>query len=359
MHRLRGHCVLRICLAALGLYLGSGLGVPTRDLATRGLDFGARVAAAQPAGPKPKANDEAKDKARDAFKQGAKAFEDKQYERALQLMQQAESFFHAPTHVLYIARSEAALKRLGKARAAYRTIVDEELPPGASQGFIDARKTAANELQELEARMPKITLLLSPKPLPKDVSVTMNGAPVSPEQLRQTFIVEPATYVFEAKSPTLEAGRVTVDAAERTTTEVRLALRPIGQRNDESGSSVVTNDSSWPVMKIASLPLMILGGGGLVAGGVLGALHFVRRQEADDKFESCGAPCESEITDLDNQGTTFGNVAIGALVGGAALVTTGIVLFVLAPNPASDAAPPPTVGLRLSPTFVSLELRGL
>lgn len=306
----------------------------------------------------PAVDEDAKAKARDSFKQGAKAFEDKQFDRALLLLQQAESYFHAPTHVLYIARTHAAQGKLGAARAAYRSVAEEALPPGASQGFIDAKRAAADELTALEARMPKITLIVTPKPLPRNVSVTMNGAPVPPADLTQTFVVEPATYVFEAKSATLEAGRVTVDAAERTTTEVRLALHPIGQSNNESGSSVVSTGSTWPVMKIASMPLMILGGGGLVAGGVLGALHFVRRGEAQDKFDECGSSCQGETLDLDNQGTTFGNAAIGALVGGAALLTTGIVLFVLAPSPASDAAPPITsVGISLSPSFVSVEVR--
>lgn len=348
--------VLGLLLFSLHLPLGLSLGLPL---------LGALVlcpgeASAQPKPPAGPGDDEAKKKARDAFKQGAKALEDKDFERAISLLQQAESYFHAPTHLLYIARTQAAQGKLGAARATYRAVAEEQLPPGASQGFIDAKKAAADELTALEARMPKITLIVTPKPLPRGVSVTMNGAPVPVADLTRTFIVEPASYVFEAKSPTLEAGRVTVDAAERTTTEVRLALHPIGQSNNESGSSVVVSTgSTWPVMKIAGMPLMILGGGGLIAGGVLGALHFVRRQEAEDKFQECGSSCQSETLDLDNQGTTFGNAAIGALVGGAALLTTGIVLFVLAPSPASDAAPPTSVGIQLSPGFVSVQVRAL
>ena len=69
---------------------------------------------------------------------------------------------------------------------------------------------------------PKVIVHVEPKQ-PPDLTVLMNGAAL--ELIGKAFELDPGSYVFEAKGGGLVAGRVTVEAAERTTTEVRLVLR--------------------------------------------------------------------------------------------------------------------------------------
>ena len=78
-------------------------------------------------------------------------------------------------------------------------------------------------------------------------------------------------------------------------------------------------------------------------------LHFVRASEADDKYAECFASCQAEVESLDAESATFGSAAIGLLAGGAALLTTGIILFAVAPSGASDDAPATAVQLELFP----------
>lgn len=317
---------------------------------------GLRDAAAQKAAPGAKTPDP-KEQARTLFKEGASAVEAKRFEEGLQKLEQAEALFHAPTHVLFIARAQVGLKRYLAAKASYEKLTSETLPPKTSDVFVDAQKSGKAELAELVAKIPKIVLRVAPSQ-PPDLAITMNGEAVSVTSIGTPIEVEPGSYVFEAKGGGLVSGRVTVDAAERTTSEVKLVLSADGTASTSQISTTAqTASGDWPPMKIASLPLMILGGAGLAVGGAMGALHFVRGAEADDKFDTCGSDCRTEVEDLDKQSALFGNVAIGALAGGAALLATGVVLFILAPSgPSDEAAPDKTaIRVRVSPTGLGID----
>ncbi|MBK6520774.1 MAG: hypothetical protein IPM79_39655 [Polyangiaceae bacterium] len=306
----------------------------------------ASVALAQPKAP---AAASAKDEARELFKKGTAALDAKQYTEAAELLRQAEERFHAPTHLLYLARAQSGMKQLLAAKATYEKLRDEQLPPKTSDAFVDAQKQAVKELEELTQRLPKVVVRVEPSAA--DAVVTMNGETLAAEKLGPELPIDPGKYTFEAKASGLESGRVTVEAAERTTTEVKLVLVPIGGQQKSGTSTVKTNDAAapWTPMKIASVPMMGLGGAALAAGGALGALHFVRASEADDKYAECFASCQAEVESLDAESATFGSAAIGLLAGGAALLTTGIILFAVAPSGASDDAPATAVQLELFP----------
>lgn len=298
---------------------------------------------------------DSKTKARDLFKAGAKAIEQGKHAEGLPLLEQAEALFHAPTHLLFIARAQAALGKLLEARDSYKKLVDEQLPASASDAFKDAQATGSTELAALDRRIPKLVVKPRPENAP-GLEITMNGEKLGPERLGVPFDVGPGSFTFKARADGLEASNVTVDAVERSTTEVRLVLHPFGQKGlDDSGSSVVeTKQGDWPPIKVAGVGLMAGGGAALAAGGVMGALHFLRTGEADDKFAECRASCREEVESLDADAALFGNLAIGLLAAGGAVLGTGIVLFVVAPKGASDEAPPP-VTFNVAPGFVSLE----
>jgi hypothetical protein len=308
-----------------------------------------RYAFAQKAG-------DSKSKARDLFKAGAKAIEQGKHAEGLPMVEEAEALFHAPTHLLWIARGKVGMNQLLDARDTYKKLIDEQLPASASDAFKEAQATASTELSTLDKRIPK--LIVRPRPEnAAGLEVKMNGDALAPDRLGVPFDVAPGSFTFQARANGLEASNVTVDAVERSTTEVRLVLHPFGQKGSEdSGASVVkVKQEDWPPMKIAGVALMAGGGAALAAGGALGALYFVRTSEADDKFDECGASCRPEVESLDADAALFGNLAIGLLAGGGAVLGTGIVLFAVAPSD-SDAAPP-AVTFNVTPGFVSLSGR--
>lgn len=313
--------------------------------------------AAQAQGKPSAAEAAAKDEARELFKKGTAALDAKRYDEAVDLLRQAEERFHAPTHLLYMARAQVGAKKLLGAKATYEKLRDEKLPAKTSDAFVDAQKQSVKELEELALRIPKISLRVEPSPA--DAVITMNGEALAADKIGPEMAIDPGKYTFEAKAAGLESGRVTVEAAERTTTEVKLVLVPIGGKQQSGTSTVKTSSASgaWSPMKIASVPLMGLGGAGLVVGGALGALHFVRASEADDKYAECFATCREEVESLDQESATFGSAAIGALAGGAALLATGIVLFAVAPSGSSDEAPEAALRVELLPGGAALSGR--
>ena len=80
--------------------------------------------------------------ARDLAKKGAEAFVAGNHAEALDFMTRAEALVHAPPHLLYIARAQAALGKLVAARETYLKVTREELPASAPRAFKDAQSQA-------------------------------------------------------------------------------------------------------------------------------------------------------------------------------------------------------------------------
>ncbi|MGC4065119.1 MAG: hypothetical protein QM784_10830 [Polyangiaceae bacterium] len=64
----------------------------------------------------------------------------------------AEKLVHAPTHLLYIARSNVKLGYLVRAQEAYQQLIREQLGASAPQAFRDAQGAAERELAESRRR---------------------------------------------------------------------------------------------------------------------------------------------------------------------------------------------------------------
>lgn len=269
-----------------------------------------------------------KDAARALAKDGIKAYDDGDATHALELLKQAEALFHAPPHLLYIARSQAKLGHLLEARATYQKLAGETLDKKSPDQFVTAQATGQKELGEISARIPKISLKTAPV-APSGLTITRNGAPEQAGVLE----VDPGSYTFTAKADGgLDAKPVTIQARERETIDVELRLvapvvvKPVEVSHKPNG------------LRILSIATMAVGAAGLVGGGALAGLSVAKRGEADDAFDACEASmgkghCSGSlaagVTELDDTATTFGNAGIGALVGGGVLVGTGVALFVV------------------------------
>ena len=276
------------------------------------------------------AADDPKAQARQLFERGAKAVQEGSASEGVALLEQAEALFHAPTHWLYLARGRARLGQLVAAREVYQKLAAEPLSPTASKGFRDAKARGIEELAGLEERLPKIVVSVQPTGA-EGLQIERDGASFDLSELGRPVAVDPLPTSLSARASGLEAGKVTVNPAERTTTEVRLLLHPIGQA-DAPPSLVSVVDTGWSPIRVAGVSLLAVGGGVLAAGGVFGALHFSTSAGADDRYSECNT-CESEVTTLDRRAALFGNLGIGLLAGGAALFGGGIVLYASGGSP--------------------------
>jgi hypothetical protein len=252
---------------------------------------------------------------------------------------------HAPTHLLLLARAEARLGRLVEAEEAYLKLRNEELPDGAPRPFMRAKEAAQHELDALEPRLPKLTVLVNGADA-KEVSLTIDGAPASAAFLGFAMPIDPGSHTIAGTTHAGSSAPVTVSIGEGSTLSVTL-------RFTESGASIAPTAPAAPQPLLrASTPERIaeppppqepgglpvaawtsigVGAAGAIAAGVFVLLNRIDRTDADNDCGSSGCPLskQAQIQSLDGQADTAATLAWVGLGVAAAGVGTGVALLVV------------------------------
>ncbi|HEY3256628.1 MAG TPA: hypothetical protein VGJ91_21875, partial [Polyangiaceae bacterium] len=166
--------------------------------------------------------------ARDAANNGRAAFDAGKYEKAIDYLSRAEQLVHSPTHLLFIARSQAKLGRLVAAHETYLKISRETLPPNAPKAFVSAQNAAEQEQDVLDDRLPSVTVTLAGATSAPDVSVQMDGTLLPAAMIGIPLPADPGEHVFKASGPTITSEPVSVKLAEAAKQNVTLTLRSTG-----------------------------------------------------------------------------------------------------------------------------------
>jgi hypothetical protein len=174
---------VRALLCALAL---AAVGAPTRSARAGGPSFADREAARTLAG------------------QGYELFEAGKLPRAIELFRQAEARFHAPPHLLYVARAQVKLGKMLEAEATYKLVTDEKLAPDAPGPFKEAQVSARIELTTLKALVPTLTIALEGEP-PSGTRVLLDGEPFDARQLGVATRQNPGPHTVIAQAPGLPA----------------------------------------------------------------------------------------------------------------------------------------------------------
>ncbi len=313
------------------------------------LAVGVTSAAAPPvaAAPTTKPKDP-KDQARELAKDGIKAYDAGDATKSLELFTQAEGFFHAPTHTLYIARSQAKLGKLVEAKATYLKLAAEDLGNKPIEIFAKAKESGKTELAALDARIPRIGIEVVPADA-SGLSVTLDGEELPADKRKGTLEVNPGTYTLVARGNGLETKPEVIEAKEGAVIPVTLRIpKPVTKAPPPPPKATPLRG-----IGVASL---VMGGAGLIAGGVLGGLSFPTRDDATALFDKCEADLgrghctgarADEVTATDDKATAFGNIGIGFLIGGAVFTGVGVGLVVVGgkkPADESQALIEPVIG---------------
>ena len=316
--------------------------------------------------------------ARSAADAGADAFDQGQYERAIELFGRAEQLVHAPTHELFMARSLAKLGRLVEAHEAYMKILNEQLPADAPKAFKSARTQAEDEIGGVEARLAHVT-----------VTVRGEGATAAAVRIDQTDVpaaeqgipipMDPGTHVFSARAGELRSDERTVTLSEGWKTSIALTLRdpaagPVDAPAAENPPSGATSNEVSPdrtqARKHTSARRIVaytsLGVAAVTAGVgayfAVSAFHF--RHEADT-LSACNATAEGCTEDAkiaanehERKGDTARNWTIGLYATTAAALTTGIVLLATEPRSSTSKAFGPLRNFRVVAGFATVTAFG-
>ena len=296
--------------------------------------------------------------ARAAAEAGADAFDAGKWQNAITFFEKAEALFHAPPHLLYIARAQAKLGKLVESRETYLKLKRERLPAKAPAAFREAQDAASRELAALEPRIPYLTVSVD-HPEGATVAVTMSGAPMPTALVGVPHPVNPGTYEIVASMPGAQSAPSKIVLAEGAKDSVLLTLTPASDTvlpadaaAHAAGAGFVQVGTPNPAAEESS------GVNGYVVGEIAGATVGVagiglgiffaldaqsKRNDANDLCSlgpsgtDCPAGSEAQVKQFDDDANSSQTKAIISFAVGTAGLATAAVLFFMDSGDEGDA----------------------
>jgi hypothetical protein len=302
-------------------------------------------AAAQPSGAPASADEERRTR---LFKEGKSAGDAGQWAEAAEKFRQVVAIRSAPKALIALGVAEERTGHLVAAQAAYKQAREE----AADKALTDELKTANAALEAIRPRIPQI--IFSPSEALSGADLRVDGNAAQPTQ--GVLLVDPGEHRIKATSPGKGDFRATVslnEGEQRRLTVVFGQSAPDGSASVEPSGRPIAPDSGSSSPPVG---VIVVGGLGLVAAGVGGALYGLGSAQYDKAQKECGAaPCTKEVADRGNAGRVQ-IIAGDALMGvGAAAVVGASIWWIVAARSAKKA---PETTLFIAPRLGGIEIRG-
>jgi hypothetical protein len=261
--------------------------------------------------------------------EGLTLFDDRRYEEAYDKFVQAEALFHAPTHLLFMARCSAQLGRLLEARRLYGDVAGEALAADAPPQFVEAKRAAAQESSALSERIPRLAIVVrgtsAARVVVDEVAVT---------SLEQPLDVDPGMHVVAA-SVEGRTVRETVTVPEGSgVTRVEIDLtRPAAAPPTAPAPAPPALPPREPETRALYWPAGLafsLGAAGMVVGGVAAAVALAT---LDDVRSRCvDGRCPPEDAALGDRAGTLADLATASFVVAGVGLAAGVFLAIFPPR---------------------------
>jgi hypothetical protein len=299
-----------------------------------------------------KLTDEERAVARAAASAGVELLQQGRYAEALDRFQRAESLVHAPTHLLYIARTQVKLGQLVAASETYLKVTREALPADAPRAFIDAQAAAGQEEKDLEAHIPTLLIRVEGNGA-SEATVTMDGMALPSAMIGLSAPVDPGTHALRAvaKDGTSAELQLKVGPGSHETALLRLraaepmpalspAHAPGAATSPAPGAETEPPSSGAGVRTILGWVGVGVGVVGLAVGTAFVAINRSKRTDANNLCTNgCPPGDKTHIQSLDQQADNAATGAwIGYVAGGAALATGLVLLFTSGEATKTDAS---------------------
>ena len=249
---------------------------------------------------------------------------------ALEQFAAADALVHAPTTALEAARTEEALGLLVEARNRLEAIAPTG-PAGEYRELTEARAAAGRLADDLDARIPRVRFTLEQT---RDATLVLDGESIPRAARDVVHRLDPGAHVVVAHAASGADVRISFTLAEHDARAIAIpepapvvppAPVPSPVRAAPPLSSPAPPSGHTPARTLAYASFGV-GGAGLVAGIVAGAVALASRNTASSQCPGGECP-PAAFHDLDTAQTasTVANVgfivaAIGAAVGVADLL---------------------------------------
>lgn len=334
------------------------------------------LALALPAGAQTPSDPDSKDAARTLALTGRARYEAGDYAGALQALNDAEKYFHAPTITRLQALTHEKLGHLLEAQRLQQQIADEKLASGAPAEFVTAQEEAKKSVIALEARIPKLQIAVLHAPA--GTRVALDGRPLDAPALAAPIRLDPGKHTITIEPP--GAARVTreIDLKEASAPKVEIDLAP--PPPPKPTVPVTTTTTSAPRISPAPTALPAgtavpssnpdaslaprdgrsflgpgiafgVGGAGLVIGAITGAMTLAKGNEVRDLCVDYPVCPKSQRGTVDDA-KSVGYVATAAFVVAGIGAAAGVILLRL---PAEKKSEPPRAALSIGPGSLTVK----
>jgi hypothetical protein len=274
---------------------------------------------------------------------------------ACPMLEESYSIDHGAGTLLALALCHEGNGKPATALREYR----ESLAMAVRANRSDRVMLAESHVQLLEASVPRIKLRL-PSPEPRDLTVTLDGAPVDRAAMIAGMAVDPGAHEVAATTPTWTTWRTKVAVASGSPPLVVMVPAPpsIEAPRPEVVVAPAPTSASSSGLRLLGWSAISLGAIGVGVGTFFGISAF--DAEARSKQQCTGTTCNQTGFDLNHQARSDAIASdVGFAAGGAALVAGLYLLLRAASSQASVFASAPSLrsGLRTSPARGALPLR--
>jgi hypothetical protein len=288
--------------------------------------------------------------ARDLGTEGVQAYQSGDYATALSKLTDAYEVLKAPTLALWKARAQEKNGRLVEASETYLECIRADVSAGGDQTVQEkAQAEAQTERTALLPRIPKLTVQVKGADK-NELSVTIDGAPMSSALVGHSFPTNPGRHVLLARRGQ-EESQQTVELKEGQKQDVVLKFQHPAAASTTAGDEAADGGAR----KGAWMP--IVGWIGIGVGAALVGTGVGTGLAANGKYKNLNCDkdgnCDpaTDQNDIDSV-NTLRALSPTTLVVGGVLAAAGVTLLLTAPKKQSSAQLSLTVGA------TSLGLRG-
>lgn len=269
-----------------------------------------------------------RDAARQAALDGINAFNRQDYATALERLQRAETLFHAPVHMRYIALSLERRNNNRDALEVWRRLAQETLDASAPPVFRDAVEEARRAIPRLEATFARVAVDLVNAG--SDATVQINGTPVALADLAAARLVDAGPQRVVARRPGFREVTREVTVAAGATERVSITFEPEVTAPPPPAAPEPRFETRRVANPLRTVGLIAAGTG--VAVAVVGAITGVMAQgEFDSLEQACPnrqCPTMADLARRDDVDSLAGT-STALFIGGGVLAAAGAVLFLV------------------------------
>lgn len=310
---------------------------------------------AMPASAGPATDDAARDAAKEIAVQAIEAMNEKRYADALEFLRRAEQKFHAPTHLLLMARCHAELGQHVEAHEAYGSLLVEQVPNYAPDAFHKAQAAARSEIEQLSSKVARVRISATSSG-GAPVTVYVDGKEVASRRLAMPIALAPGSHRIEATAPGATPAVENVTPAIGSLLEVKLEVgAPAGSgavptAGEPAETATAGEGGSVPIGPVA---LMVVGGAALAAGTVLGIVTSVKTSSIKEDCVDDICPLERE--DEADSAKLTGHLSTAMFIAGGVAAVAGLTWLAVDLSGSDGADEAAALQVRVGPTGAILE----